>query len=205
MTLRPQRLPPPLSAKLPCQPHCGISHFLHDITFVCGGAEIGIYFYVASVPQRVKILYVAKGETRLRSWFTAPRREGRGSEGDRKGFLDDIITAEHGKMRLEVQKLQKVSPLKSRKRVMFNQKGLTTVTLTSDQIMLHRSVPSFINGSFLSTIRTPAYTFNIDLLMAVKWKTSVLSQQKKTVFASQEVWKQRMLYRLWGGGCPYPG
>lgn len=80
MILHPQRLPPPLSAKLPCRPRCGISHFLHDITFVCGGAEIGIYFYVASAPQRVRLLYVVKGETRLRSWIImiygpAERRE----------------------------------------------------------------------------------------------------------------------------------
>lgn len=208
MTLRPQRLPPPLSAKLPCQPHCGISHFLHDITFVCGGAEIGIYFYVASAPQRVRILHIARGETRLRSWFTALRRGGRGSEGDRKGFLDDIITAEHGKMRLEVQKLRKVSPLKARKSVIFKREGITTVTLGAhtcvhagaEQIILHHPVPSFINGSFLSAIRTPAFVFSIDLLTAAKWKTSVLCQQKKIVFTSRDVGRQQRVSGVRGGG-----
>lgn len=84
----------------------------------------------------------------------------RGSEGDRKGFLDDIITAEHGKTRLEVQKLRKVSPLKASKRGTFDREGIMTGTLGArtcvcagaEQLVLHRPVPSFINGSFLSTI-----------------------------------------------------
>lgn len=63
------------------------------------------------------------------SWFTALRREGRGSEGDRKGFLDDIIiTVEHGKRSLQVQRLQKVPPSK-KKNIIFDLEGITTVTL----------------------------------------------------------------------------
>lgn len=131
--LCPQHPPPPLSAKLPCRTRCGISHFLHDITCLWWCWDRDLFLCGIQRPREA-----SEGEDPIRSegWGQATimdyhdlrlcgerKKWVREREHERKGVLDDIIIAEHGKTRIVIKKLQKVSPWEEKMCLIFHDTG----------------------------------------------------------------------------------
>ncbi len=104
--------------------------------------------------QRVRILYVVRGEARPRSWIImiyglAERggkkkceRESKWDRGEEKGFLDDIIIAECEKKRIKVEKLHKVSPVRQKMCLIFRCTGANNHSPHSEHTSMHTSQTS---------------------------------------------------------------